>query len=55
MYKEVCETCRGKGKVRGEIDWFTGVFTGGLTALMDLSHWITCKICEGKGYQLRRD
>jgi DnaJ-class molecular chaperone len=45
-----CFKCGGKGKIRGSVDWLTGVLSGGLTALIDLSSWEECDACDGKGF-----
>lgn len=45
----ICFKCKGKGSVT-KIDWFIGVCTMGLTALMDASNKIKCNSCNGKGY-----
>lgn len=47
--KVVCPVCKGSGK-RYEINWLSAVFSGGLTALMDLSNPDPCPCCGGRGY-----
>lgn len=44
-----CFKCEGKGYTK-DIDWFTGVFTLGITLLTDASDKIECDACKGKGY-----
>ena len=48
--QKICSKCKGKGTVRDDIDWFMGIFTFGISALMDVSNQVTCKVCNGKGY-----
>lgn len=45
----ICPNCKGKGDVMGDIDWFVGVATLGITALLDASKREECNICKGKG------
>jgi len=47
--KQKCFKCNGKGYII-DIDWFAGVFTFGLSALMDASNKKLCNVCDGKGY-----
>lgn len=45
-----CFKCDGKGRYRAKADLFMGVFTLGISALVDKSKWIRCSACNGRGY-----
>lgn len=45
-----CFKCKGRGYVRGKVDWLSAVFTLGMTALVDASERPTCDACQGRGY-----
>ncbi len=46
---DVCPKCRGTGEVAEVTDWFSAVFTFGLTALVEKSWPVKCKVCRGLG------
>ncbi len=48
-YKRVCLRCKGTGQYI-KINWFFGVLTLGMTAMLDASNPITCEMCDGTGY-----
>jgi hypothetical protein len=44
-----CYKCKGRGITRDPINWLCGLFTLGMTILIDLSNWHKCDVCDGKG------
>lgn len=51
----ICPKCKGKGRVREEIDWLTGICTLGLGILINLSSWYNCSMCKSKGFIKEED